>query len=245
MTNKRVIVNGAPGKMGSVTVETIKTNERYELVGALGRDDHLANAIESLKPDIVIDFTNAANAYQNTKTIIDHQVHAVIGSSGLTEEEIQSLTQQCEIQKLGAIIAPNFSLGAILMMQCAKHIAKYFSDVEIIEAHHEQKLDAPSGTAIKTAQLIQAARQASPKKTAEQNVLPGSRGAMCSEVPIHAVRLPGFVASQQVVFGQQGENLSLVHHSINRECFMPGVLLALDKVQTLNHLVYGLDTLIH
>lgn len=244
MPNQRIIVNGAKGKMGQVTVQTIDASDCYELVAALGREDNLAQAVTRLKPDIVIDFTNASSAYENTKIILDHQVRAVIGSSGLTKDEIQTLTQQCEMQKLGTIIAPNFSLGAILMMQCAKHIAKYFNDVEIIETHHEQKQDAPSGTAIKTAQLIQDARQSTPAQKVETNVLPGSRGARSHDVPIHAVRLPGFVASQQVVFGQQGENLSITHHSINRECFMPGVLLALDKVQTLHHLVYGLDTLI-
>ena len=245
MPNPSIIVNGAKGKMGQVTAQTIEASDRYTLAAGLGREDSLAQAITSLKPDIVIDFTNATSAYENTKIILDHQVPAVIGSSGLTSEQIQTLTQQCELQKLGAIIAPNFSLGAILMMQCAKHIAKYLNDVEIIETHHEQKQDAPSGTAIKTAQLIQEARQKTPTKREEKNVLPGSRGALAHDVPIHAVRLPGFVASQQVVFGQQGENLSITHHSINRECFMPGVLLALDKVQMLDHLVYGLDTLLH
>lgn len=244
MSTPKVIVNGAFGKMGKVTVETINASPNYTLSAALGRSDNLTQEIQTHKPDIVIDFTNSESVFENAKLILDQKTHAVIGSSGLTDDQIKSLKHQCDADKLGAIIAPNFSLGAILMMQCAEKIAKHFNHVEIVETHHEQKLDAPSGTAIKTAALLQKARQSKPILKEGADVLPGSRGASCDDIPIHALRLPGFVASQQVVFGSLGENLSITHHSISRDCFMPGVLMALEKVQTLDHLVYGLEQFI-
>jgi 4-hydroxy-tetrahydrodipicolinate reductase len=244
MPHPKIIVNGALGKMGQITADTIDAAPNYNLVAKLTRNDNLLKTIETLKPDVVIDFTNASAVYDNAKTIIASNTRAIIGSSGLSDTEVQSLKTQCETQELGAIIAPNFSLGAILMMQCAERIATHFPNVEIIETHHEQKQDAPSGTAIKTAKLIQAARKRAPKKLTETNILPGSRGAVCDEVPIHALRLEGFVADQQVVFGGLGENLTISHKSLSRECFMPGVLLALQKVLTLKELVYGLETFI-
>jgi 4-hydroxy-tetrahydrodipicolinate reductase len=237
MSLKTVIVNGAFGKMGAVTCETVESSSHYQLVAKLGRDDNLEKEIKSHKPDIIIDFTNALCAYENAKTIIDNQTHAIIGTSGLKKQEITQLTSQCERQKLGAIIVPNFSLGAILMMKCAALIAPYLTEVEIIETHHPKKIDAPSGTAIKTAELIA-------KKRGEHLAIDHSqpaRGEAFNDISIHALRLPGFVASQQVIFGGEDENLTLSHHSISRQSFMPGVLLALDKVTTIAHLVYGLE----
>lgn len=240
MSNKTVIVNGAFGKMGEITCQTLKRSENYQLIASLGKNDSLAKEISHHKPDIVIDLTNALCAYENAKIIIDSQTHAVIGTSGLKESEIKQLTKQCELQKLGTVIAPNFSLGAILMMKCASFIAPYLNQVEIIETHHPQKIDSPSGTAIKTAELIA-------KKRGEFSKIDNNdaaRGKDICDVSVHSLRLPGFIASQQVIFGGEDENLTLSHQSISRQSFMPGVLLALDKVTTINHLVYGLENLL-
>ncbi len=232
-----IIVNGAFGKMGTITCQTIKDNENFKLLQALGRSDDLSRAIKEHQPDVVIDFTNALSAYQNAKTIIAEQTKAIIGSSGITEQQINELTKQCELQKLGVIIAPNFSIGALLMMKSAAMVAKYLPDAEIIETHHAQKIDSPSGTAIKTAKIIASNRKTRPEIDTKEL----SRGEEVSGVPVHAVRLPGFIASQQVIFGAQDENLTISHQSISRASFMPGVLLALEKIQELNHLVYGLE----
>lgn len=241
MGAKTVIVNGAFGKMGAITAETVNQSEKFELVASLGVKDDLSASIQLHQPDIVIDFTNADVAYENAKIILDHNVSAVIGTSGLTDEQIKRFSTQCELQKLGVIIAPNFSLGAILMMKCAAMIAPHLQDVEIIETHHAAKIDAPSGTAKKTAALI-AEHRGDYQITDERSQ--SARGEDIAGVPVHALRLPGYIASQSVMFGGMDENLSITHHSISRKSFMPGVLLALSKVSQLNHLVYGLDQLI-
>ncbi len=144
----------------------------------------------------------------------------------------------------GCIIAPNFSIGAILMMHFSAVAAKYIGEVEIVETHHQQKLDAPSGTAIKTAQLIQQARTQDKNKIQGEELYPGARGAEVLDVNIHSLRLPGYIASQQVMFGGEGENLTISHNSISRDCFMPGVILACDNVLRLGSLVYGLENLL-
>lgn len=223
----KVIVNGAQGRMGQETVKALSGTKHLECVATLGRDDDLAQAINRTQADIVIDFTTPDHVYQNTKLIIELNVHPVIGTTGLTAAQIQACQDLAEKKQLGGIIAPNFSLGAILMMQFAKQASRHLKDVEIIELHHPKKLDAPSGTAIKTAQLI--------AENSETTV---------EDIPIHSVRLPGFVASQQVIFGGQSESLTLQHHTLDRSCFMPGVILACNKVTQLKQLVYGLESLI-
>ena len=167
----------------------------------------------------------------------------MIGTTGFSSTQIQTLTALCAEKKLGAIIAPNFSIGAILMMQLAKTAAHYFPQVEIIEMHHAGKLDSPSGTAIKTAELIAEANNVAAIPTTKA-VLPGARGAVHQQIPIHAIRLPGLVAHEQVIFGGTGETLTIKHDSTDRQCFMPGVILACQKVMTLNRLIYGLEHLL-
>lgn len=242
---QRVIINGARGKMGTVSCQAIENSENFELVASLSRGDDLATAIKAKRPDIVIDFTNAEVAFANAQTIIDAGVHPVIGSSGLNNEQIEQLQRNCDQQQLGGIIAPNFSIGAILMMRYASDAARYFNDAEIIETHHQQKLDSPSGTALKTADMMAENRaNAIPPVKMLKETIPGARGATHHEIPIHSMRLPGTVAQQQVVFGGLGETLTINHNSINRECFMPGVILACSRVTTLQSLVYGLEQLI-
>lgn len=238
-----VIINGAFGKMGQATQHALANCEDLNVVASLGREDKLSASISETNADIVIDFTDAASAFKNTQLIIEAGAKPIIGTSGLTAEQIVSLQQQARAKQLGGVIAPNFSLGAVLLMRYAQDAAKYLHDVEIIEMHHEKKLDAPSGTAMKTAAMI--AEVATPNQHADcVEVLPGSRGANANNIPVHALRLPGLLAHQQVIFGNRGETLTLKHDSISRECFMPGVILACRKVTQLDELIYGLENIL-
>jgi len=239
----RVIVNGAEGKMGALTAQTLGKNAQFELVATLGHQNSLSEAIKKNQPDIVVDFTTATVAYDNAKMIIDSGTRAVIGTTGFTPEQIEQLKKNCAEQKLGAIIAPNFSISAILMMRLAKECAQYLSHVEIIEAHHENKADAPSGTAIKTAELINQTR-AKTKPIVSHELIEGARGGDKDGIPIHSIRLPGFLGQQEIIFGSAGETLHLKHNTIDRNAFMPGVVLACEKVMHLNNLVYGLEDLL-
>lgn len=240
----RVIVNGAFGKMGSLASQTIKAHPDFELVAALGRQDNLAHEIQDKKPSIVIDLTTADSVFENTLTIIEHGVHPVIGSSGLLDEQIEHLQKLSADKALGGIIAPNFSIAAVLMMRFAAEAARFLPEVEIIEAHHQQKIDAPSGTALKTAEMIAKARTQPRNELPLRELVSGARGANHHEVTIHSLRLPGVLARQQVIFGSQGETLSLTHDSIDRASFMPGVVLACQRVLTLDRLYYGLESLL-
>jgi len=241
----RVLVNGASGKMGQMAVKSILNESSLTLVGETGRNNNLAQEIKKNQADVVLDLTNAETVLKNVQTIIDAGVHPVVGTSGLLKDQVILLQKQCAKQKLGGVIAPNFSLGAILMMRYAEDAAKYFPNVEIIEMHHDGKLDSPSGTAVLTAELIAASRHQTPKvleKTRE--TIPGARGALYQQIPIHSVRLPGLVAHQQIIFGGIGETLTIRHDSIDRQSFMAGILLACQKVVGLDRLVYGLEHLI-
>jgi 4-hydroxy-tetrahydrodipicolinate reductase len=241
----RVLVNGANGKMGKMAVSTIENNAEFKLAGTIGRHDDLAREIKKCKPDVVLDLTNAESVLSNTQTIIDSSVHPVIGTTGLVKKQVNDLQKQCEKLKLGGIIAPNFSLGAMLMIKHAQEIAAYFPDVEIIEMHHNGKLDSPSGTSIYTAEMISASRETTPSIPENiRETVRGARGADYQHIPIHSVRLPGCVAHQQIIFGSVGETLTIRHDSIDRQCFMPGILLACKKVMHLNELIYGLENII-
>ncbi len=239
----RIAVNGAQGKMGSITAKTIQEHPKYKLVGEFGRHTELREAIKNSQPDIVIDFTTASAAFENAKTIIDCGIHAIIGTTGFTPQQISTLKKTCARKKLGVIIAPNFSISALLLMRIAKEVAGYLPHVEIIESHHEKKADAPSGTAIKTAELLNQAR-AKTKKFNSHELISGARGADKDGIPIHSVRLPGFLAQEEIIFGSPGETLHLKHNTIDRNAFMPGVILACEKVQLLSTLVYGLEELL-
>ncbi len=241
----RILINGAQGKMGQETVKAVSEHSKdFTLVAKTGKSDDLTKSIRDHKPQIVIDFTHADAAFKNTQTIIEAGAHPVIGTSGLLKNQIALLQKRCSELKLGGIIVPNFSLGAVLMMKCAKEIARHFSIVEIIEAHHAGKLDSPSGTAMRTAELITSSRTEEPLQPAHtKETLTGARGAKYGNIPIHSIRLPGIIANQEVIFGAPGETLSIKHTTIDRQCFMPGVLLACKKVMGLDKLVYGLEEL--
>lgn len=261
----KVIIAGAKGRMGREAVNMALNEPEFELVAAidskldnvdlgetigLGKlgilfHQHLEDAIIRYKPDVLIDFTTPHVVKEHILTALKHKVRPVVGTTGLTTEDLEEIAQLCTEQQVGAIIAPNFAIGAILMMKFAQTAAKYMPHVEIIEQHHDQKLDAPSGTAIKTAELIaevrQEFRQGHPE---EKETLDGARGAFYQGFPIHSIRLPGLVAHQEVIFGSVGQTLTIRHDSIDRTSFMPGVNLAVKKVMQLDSLVYGLDKLI-
>ena len=206
---------------------------------------NLANAIDKTCPDVMVDFTRPDVALQNAITAIESGVSPVIGTTGLNDDAKKQLSTLAEKKKTPCFIAPNFAIGAVLMMMMAKQAAKYMPNVEIIELHHDNKLDAPSGTALQTAELIREVRgdmqQGHPD---EKETVPGARGAVVGGLHIHSVRLPGYVAHQEIIFGGLGQTLSIRHDSMDRESFMPGVMLACKKVRSLTGLVVGLEKLL-
>ncbi|OGV44891.1 MAG: 4-hydroxy-tetrahydrodipicolinate reductase [Legionellales bacterium RIFCSPHIGHO2_12_FULL_42_9] len=242
----RVIVNGVNGKMGSLAKVTIEGSPEFELVAGLSKQDNLRQAITDTRAEIVIDLTRADSVYANTLTIIESGAHPVIGTSGLLSQQIKQLTTLSQSKQLGGIIAPNFSIAAVLMMRFASLAAAYLPDVEIIEAHHPQKQDAPSGTAMKTAEMIAKARgrDVPQQENTHHELLAGARGADCRGIQIHSLRLPGVLARQHVIFGSSGETLTITHDSIDRACFMPGIIRCCQKVLQLKTLHYGLDTIL-
>lgn len=240
----RVIVNGAKGRMGQVSCSAVAADQRFELVAECSTKDKLEKIIKASRADVVVDFTRPDCVFNNVESILAAGAHPVVGTSGLSVAQIVSLTKQCDELKRGAIIAPNFSMGAILMMKFSQMAAQHFNHAEIIEMHHENKLDAPSGTAIKTAELIATTIEKAAVTVDAKETVPGARGANVNDINIHSVRMPGLVAHQMVMFGGQGETLTLRHDSITRESFMPGVLFACEKVMQLDSLIYGLENLL-
>jgi 4-hydroxy-tetrahydrodipicolinate reductase len=228
MVKIKVLVNGANGKMGSETVRAVLKEADLELVGQTDLGNDLAKSIKETKAEVVVDFTTPSTVMDTARTILNSKAHAVIGTTGLTPANLEEIKKLCTKNKVNCIVAPNFAVGAVLMMKFAKEAAHYMPQVEIIELHHDQKKDAPSGTALKTAELIQG----------EGHNLKGKK------VPIHSVRLQGLVAHQVVIFGGLGQTLTIRHDSISRESFMPGVVLAVRKVRNIKGLVYGLENLL-
>lgn len=241
----RVLVNGAKGRMGRQVIQAVQAYQGLELVGQTDLGDDLRQALGQAKAQVAVDFTHPSSAFANARTIIEAGVHPVIGTTGFRPDEIGTLQSLAKERRLGGLIAPNFAIGAILMMRYAAEAARFLPHVEIIELHHDGKAEAPSGTAIKTAEMIGAARAATPEPAVqEQELAPGARGTRAYAVPIHSVRLPGHVAHQEVILGGMGESLRIRHDTISRECFMPGVILAVTRVVDLNELYYGLEHLL-
>ena len=183
MNKIRVIVNGAKGKMGQETVKAIQKESGLDLVAQLDMGDNLADAIKKHKAEVVVDFTHPEAALSNVKNVLTSGAHAIVGTTGLSKGDLDEIEGLCEKNKVNCLVAPNFAIGAVLMMQFAREAAKHMRHTEIIELHHNQKIDKPSGTAIKTAQMM--------KEVLGEN----------AEIPIHSIRLPGFVAHQEVIFG--------------------------------------------
>lgn len=240
----RVLVNGASGKMGQLACAALSQTADLQLVATTDRADPLAERILESKADVVVDLTTATAVFENAKTIILSGARPVIGTSGLRLDQIEALKPLLATHAKGGLIVPNFSIGAILMMRFAKAAAAYFQHAEIVEMHHLSKVDAPSGTSRKTAEGI---AEGNPNINAEQQSIPSdapARGQIYQRVPIHSLRLPGYVAHQEVIFGQTGETFTLRHDCNDRQALMPGLLLACRAVIKLDALVYGLDALL-
>jgi len=260
----RVMVSGACGKMGRSVLNAVQQDPQLELVGAVdlnaGSDigdligipktgitvqADLVEAIVSAKPDVLVDFTKPSVVFSNACIALKHRVSPVIGTTGLSDEHKAEIKNLAEKNDTAAFIAPNFAIGAILMMKMAKEAAKYMPHVEIIELHHDNKLDAPSGTALGTVDMIREVRKSMQQGNPDEfEKVAGARGANVDGIHIHSVRLPGYVAHQEVIFGGLGQTLTIRHDSINRDSFMPGVVLACKKVKDLQGLVIGLENLL-
>ena len=241
----RVIVNGSKGRMGLESVKAIKEDPTLDLVAQTDLNDNLSEIINQSRAQVVLDFTDAEVVMDVTLRIIEAGARPVIGTSGLLPQQVNELQTLCRKLKIGGLIAPNFAIGAVLMMKYSQDAAKYLPNAEVIELHHDGKLDAPSGTAIKTASLIAESRKSfSKKKSHEKEIIQGSRGGDTEGIRVHSIRLPGLIAHQEVIFGGKSQTLTIRHDSIHRESFMPGVCLACKKVVGLKELVYGLENLL-
>ncbi|MFJ8300264.1 4-hydroxy-tetrahydrodipicolinate reductase [Streptomyces sp. NPDC094447] len=244
MSKLRVAVLGARGRIGSEAVKAVEAAEDMELVAALGRGDKLERLVEA-DAQVVVELTTPASVMENLDFCVRHGMHAVVGTTGWTEERLAQLrTWLAASSETGVLIAPNFSIGAVLTMKFAQIAAPYFESVEVVELHHPHKVDAPSGTATRTAQLIAAARAeaglgAQPDATA--TALDGARGADVDGVRVHAVRLAGLLAHQEVLLGGEGETLTVRHDSLHHSSFMPGILLGARRVTTAPGLTFGLE----
>jgi 4-hydroxy-tetrahydrodipicolinate reductase len=240
----RVAVLGAAGRMGSEVVRAVEAADDLELAAAYDVDDE----IDLAGADVAVDFTHPDSVMDNLRLCIDAGVHAVVGTTGFDEKRFDELRSWLsDAPSVGVLVAPNFGVAAVLMMQFAAQAARFFESVEIVELHHPRKADAPSGTARRTAELIHAARAgmaAMPDATKPSASLAGARGADVDGVRIHAVRLDGLVAHQEVLLGGHGETLTIRHDSYDRASFMPGVLLGIREVGSRPGLTVGLESLL-
>lgn len=258
----RVVITGVTGKMGREVLLALCKDPDVEPVGAVSRtvigpiplpvgsgsipcDTNVGALLDEAKPDVLVDFTNVEYAMPAARDAVRRGVRPVIGTSGLSQQDVDDLRGICAGAGVGGVFAANFALGGIVMMHLANVAARFFDYAEILEMHHEAKADAPSGTAIATAKAMAAAR-GEPFKTAqtEKVTVPGSRGAEVDGVPLHSLRLPGLLAHQEIVLGAAGQTLRIRHDTISRECYMPGVLLAVKEVMKRDELVVGLDRLL-
>lgn len=267
-----VIVNGAAGKMGREVIRAIARNEGVYVFAAIdknpevmGQDigdlvgiDSLNVAISSefesilasasqIESDVVmVDFTHPSTIYGNIRAAIAYGIRPVVGTTGLSDQQLNDLADFAEKAEVGCLIIPNFSIGMVLLQQAAIQASQYFDHVEIIELHHDQKADAPSGTALQTAQMLaELGKTYNPAKVEEKEHLAGARGCRGPEdIRIHSVRLPGLIAHQEVLFGADGQLYTLRHDTSDRACYMPGVILSIKKVLELKQLIFGLEKIL-
>jgi 4-hydroxy-tetrahydrodipicolinate reductase len=265
MEKIKIVVAGPRGRMGKEAVQLVGKTENFELAAVIDhRHDgkrlkdlegfqgldvpiyaNIEQCFKEQAPDVLIDLTTPEVGMYHTKTALLHGVRPVVGTTGFSKEDLIELETICKEKELGCIIAPNFAVGAVLMMKFSQMAAKFFQDVEIIELHHDQKLDAPSGTAVKTAEMVADVRPS--KKQGhpnEKETIEGARGADFDGIRIHSVRLPGLIAHQQVIFGSEGQTLTVRHDSYHRGSFMSGVKLAVETVVGIDSFVYGLENII-
>ncbi len=260
-----VAVSGAAGRMGRAAVRAISRQPDMRLVAALGRQNAVGRdagdaagtgplgivvsadlqAALAASPDVLVEFAPGAPAAEHARAALEAGVRPVVGSTGLSAQDLDGLRALAAQRRLGAVVAPNFAIGAVLMMEFARMAARFLPHVEIIELHHDRKRDAPSGTAVKTAQLITESRGEAPKPPVqEEEMVAGARGGVAGGVRVHSIRLPGLGAHQEVIFGGPGQTLRIRHDSLSEESFMPGLLLAIRKVRELEGLAYGLEHLL-
>jgi 4-hydroxy-tetrahydrodipicolinate reductase len=261
MERIKVLVHGAAGRVGQEVIKAVGQEAEMKVVGAVDIkatakqvalpdgstapfSDNLSEMLDICQPDVVVDFTIAKASMPAVRTTAGKGVNMVIGTTGFTADELKEMEKLAKTQKTGIVAAPNFALGAVLMIHLARIAGKYMDHAEIIELHHDRKLDAPSGTSKMTAQAMTAARGKPflpPEAEGEDRA---SRGKQVESVNIHSIRLPGLLAHQEVVFGASGQTLSIRHDSINRECFMPGVIIAIKEAVKRPGFIYGLDKLL-
>ena len=239
----KVGVIGARGRMGSEVCRAVEADGRLELSARVDRDDSLDSLLRG-NVEVAVDFTTPDAVKDNIHFCISNQIHAVVGTTGLSDEDIADIERWSATGSANVFVAPNFALGAVLMMTFAAQAAPYFQSAEIVERHHERKLDAPSGTSIRTASLMNEARSEAWAQHARAHAPEGSRGRDIGGVRVHSIRLPGSVAHQEVILGGQGETITIRHDSIDRSSFMPGVLLAVKSVPKLKGLTVGLEHLL-
>jgi 4-hydroxy-tetrahydrodipicolinate reductase len=243
----RIAVLGAKGRMGSESVRAITATDGLEVVAEIDQGDPL-DLVTSSGAEVALDFTQPGVALDNVTWCVEHGVHVVVGTSGFDEERIAAVRSLLgDEPATGVLVVPNFSIGAILMMRFAQTAAPFFESVEVIEMHHPDKIDAPSGTAVRTAELIAAARSAAGSAAlpdATTTDPDGARGATVDGVPVHSVRARGFVASQEILFGGVGESFTIRHDSHDRASFMPGVVAAVSAVPDRPGLTVGLDAVL-
>ncbi|MFI6439432.1 4-hydroxy-tetrahydrodipicolinate reductase [Streptomyces sp. NPDC050759] len=244
MSKLRVAVLGAKGRIGAEAIKAVEAAEDMELVAALGRGDELRTLAET-GAQVAVELTTPASVMDNLEYCVGHGIHAVVGTTGWTDERLAQLKGWLDASpQTGVLIAPNFSIGAVLTMKFAQIAAPWFESVEVVELHHPKKVDAPSGTATRTAQLIAEARRAAgtaPAPDATETALDGARGADVDGIPVHAVRLRGLLAHQEVLLGGEGETLTVRHDSLHHSSFMPGILLGARRVVTTPGLTFGLE----
>ena len=241
----RVGVLGAKGKVGATMCEAVRSAADLTLSAEVDAGDALSLFTDSAT-DVVIDFTHPDVVMDNLKFLIGNGIHAVVGTTGFTDARIEQVRSWLAAgPDIGVLIAPNFAIGAVLSMHFAQKAAPYFESAEVIELHHPQKADAPSGTATRTAALIAQARKGMPPNPdATSTGLPGARGADVDGIPVHSVRVTGLVAHQEVLFGTMGETLTIRHDSLDRTSFVPGVLLAVRQIVQRPGLTIGIEALL-
>ena len=258
-----VVMNGILGKMGQEVIRAVAHDPELKVVGGVEKNvsqhylplpetpelvrfsSDLYSLLKTCNTDVVVDFTDAEASIAAARIAIRQKVNMVIGTTGLSEENLAEIEQLCQDNKVGAIVAPNFSLGAALLIRLSKIAAKFFDHAEIIEMHHDKKIDAPSGTALATAKaMLQAHEKPFVYPETEKEIISNTRGGQIDGIAIHSLRLPGFMAGQEVIFSGLGQTLSLRHKTISRESFMPGVILAIKEVVKHKGMIYGLDTLL-
>jgi len=267
-----VVVVGAAGKMGREVVKAVAAAPDMTLIGAVDRapelvgqdvgevvgcgplevpildqlEATLAMAAQERQLGVMVDFTHPSSVYENARSAIAYGIRPAIGTTGLSEQQVRELAEFADKASTGCAIIPNFSIGMVLLQQAAVQASQYFDHVEIIELHHNQKADAPSGTALQTVQLMSGlGKTFNPAQVEEKELIPGARGSLAGDnINVHSIRLPGLIAHQEVIFGAPGQIYTLRHDTTDRACYMPGVLLTIRKLIDLKCLVYGLEKLL-